>query len=189
MLVSCAQQILKYLPNKWKFKKLLGFFKCTISVRDGNCGYSLQVLKTCLCHWLLLMILIFVLYILYFCVRVWLISLLAAILTKFWMCEMCNMYMYVRTYVCMYTCMHVCMYVCMYVCAYVRMYICMCVCMYICTYVCTYVCVYACMYVHMYFLLHAPLLGIILHALFQIQCITISTLIIMYYKVGLIYLV
>jgi len=49
-------------------------------------------------------------------------------------------------------------------------------------------------YVRMYvfFLLHAPLLGIILHALLwylQIQCLEISTLIISYYEISLIYLV
>jgi hypothetical protein len=52
------------------------------------------------------------------------------------------------------------------------------------------VCERACMYVCMcLFLLHAPLLEVILHALLQIQCITISTLIITYYRVNLIYLV
>ena len=55
-----------------------------------------------------------------------------------------------------------------------------CVCVYI------YICVCVC------FLLHAPLLGVILHALLwylQIQCLEMSTFIISYYEISLIYLV
>ena len=52
---------------------------------------------------------------------------------------------------------------------------------------CVRVCVCVCI-----FLLHVPLLGVILHALLwylQIQCLEISTLIISYYEISLIYLV
>jgi len=67
--------------------------------------------------------------------------------------------------------------------------------MYVCMYVCRYVSMYVCMYVGRYvffILLHAPLLVVILHALLwylQTQCLEISTLIISYYEISLIYLV
>ena len=60
--------------------------------------------------------------------------------------------------------MGMCVYVCMY---YVCMYVCVCV--YVCIYVlCMYVCMYVCVCVFFLLLLHAPLLGVILHAYYNI---------------------
>jgi len=82
------------------------------------------------------------------------------ILTRRWMNVGSVKYMYVGTYMCTYVCMYVCTYyvrVCvffLYVCMYV---LCVCVCMY---------CIaMQCMYFLFIYLLHAPLLGVILHAL------------------------
>jgi hypothetical protein len=71
--------------------------------------------------------------------------------------------------------------VCIYIYIYIYIYMCVCVCVYVYIYVC--VCI---------FLLHAPSLGVILHALLwylQIQCLEISTMIISYYEISLICLV
>jgi hypothetical protein len=77
-------------------------------------------------------------------------------------------------YVCVYVCVYVCMYVCMYVCVHVcmSMYVYVCICTYVCVCLCICVCVYicVCMYFFIYlYLLHVPLLSVILHALLWLQ--------------------
>ena len=110
----------------------------------------------------------------------------------------CMYVVYMYVYVCMNVCVCtyvVCMFVC--VCTYACMYGCiyLCVRMYVYIYkyiLCMHVCIYVCMKnVCIFYSLHAPLLGIILHALLwylQIQCLEISTLIVSYYEISLIYL-
>jgi len=108
----------------------------------------------------------------------------------------CMVYMYsmcIYMYVCVCVYIYIYIYVySMYVCMYIYIYV-MCVCIYIYIYTHT-VCVYVCMCVQyfVFFSLHAPLLAVLLHALLwylQIQCLEISTLIISYYEISLIYLI